>query len=508
MERFGESHNLIKMDIVIDLAPIYYFLQLPPDKMLLSLFFNVGWIPLALVFLHGAWDVWVDYINDQWGSKQKFILLAIDIPRGNTQSPKAVENIFNYLHGFHGSRNFLETYWIGMYQLSMSLEVVSIDGYTQFLVHTPINFRNLVESAFYSQYPDAEITEVDDYASTAPSKYPDDEYDLFGSELILAKGDPLPIKSYEEFMVNMGKPEEQFKDPMALLMDLCSSLRKGEQLWFQIIITPLGFDWMGMAEKEIKKILKEEVVSKKNIADLIIDGVIGLLQGASELIYSMWSDTGEKKKDEKKDEALKMMNLKPKEKKQIEYLQKKVSKIAYKAKMRFIYFSRKEVMVRPKVVNGFMGYMKQFADLDLNNIKPDTDHTMTSTSYFFKSSRLNDRKMKIIRAYKGRSSSRGRTPNILNVEELATLWHFPVESVVKAPLIQKSLGKKSEPPMYLPLYEASTHQEVFGRGGKRRPADDIFTMEGELKPSQSEVVDEEADAANVKGAPPSNLPFD
>jgi hypothetical protein len=122
---------------------------------------------------------------------------------------------------------------------------VSIDGYTQFLIRTPETFRNLVESAIYSQYPDSEITEVDDYTTELPSRFPDDEWDCMGAEFLQANNWVYPIKTYDSFVYQVGPSnEEYFKDPMASLMDLCSSLQVGEQLWYQIILIPEGFDWV------------------------------------------------------------------------------------------------------------------------------------------------------------------------------------------------------------------------------------------------------------------------
>lgn len=434
----------------MDLTPIYNFFAQSPDVVVYQLLVNFGWIPIAIVVIWGGKELWMDFINGRWGNKQKFILLAIDIPRGNAQSPKAVENIFTYLLGAHKTLNFIEQYWEGLYQLSFSLEIVSIDGYTQFLIHTPAQFRNLVESAFYSQYPDAEITEVNDYTEGVPTKFPDEEYDLWGAEFIQTKNPAYPIKVYEEFINTLGAPEEVFKDPMASLMDLCSSLREGEQLWSQLIIQPLGFDWMDIGDKEVSKILQEKVKSKKNIADYIVDGFIFIIEQFSEAIFSMWGDIEEKKKEEKED-AFKMLNLKPQQRKQVEKIYEKVAKSAFNFKHRFIYIAKKEVVNKPKVVNGYVGYIKQFVDLDLNNLKPDMKVTATTASYFWKDRRINNKKNKIIRNYKNRSVSAGRTPGILNIEELATLWHFPLEAVVKAPLIQKAPGRKAEPPMSLPF---------------------------------------------------------
>lgn len=517
-------------EIVIDLSWVWVFLALPVDQMMLKMMTTVGWIPLAVVFLFGAKEIWMDYINGKWGDTQKYTLLAIDIPRGNEQSPKAVENIFTYLQGAHGTKNLIETYWEGQYQLSISLEIVSIDGYTQFLVYTPVSFVSLVESAFYSQYPNAEITEVNDYTEMVPHQFPDDQYDVWGTEFGFAKNYFYPIKTYEEFLHQMGKPEEQFKDPMATLMDLCSSLKKGEQLWWQNIITPLDFKWIDGGNKEIKSILGEKDPEKRNIADGIIDLFMSLLDSFSEMVYSLWADV-EVKKEEKKDEALKMMNLKPIEKKKIEYISKKISKMGFEFKSRFVYIAKKEVMNRPKVVNGFVGFMKQFADLDLNNLKPEITATGTSAHYFFVARRLAAKKNKIVRNYVNRSSSAGKTPGIINIEELATIWHFPIEAVVKAPLIQKSSGRRAEPPATLPFSDETTgdefkyshiadenifanlHDEVNGEHSndddepksvnieKNNTAGSIFTDE------EKKDISNKNEGADKNGTPPSNLPF-
>jgi len=63
-------------------------------------------------------------------------------------------------------------------------------------------------------------------------------------------------------------------------------------------------------------------------------------------------------------------------------------------------------------------------------------------------------------------SGAGRTPGVLNIEELATLWHFPLEANVKAPFIQKAPGRKADAPASLPIFEETTSQslppDIFG----------------------------------------------
>lgn len=496
------------MDIVIDLTPITDFLSLPPSVMAWHFLILFGWIPLAIVFLWGAKELWLYYIQGQWAGTNKFIFLAIDVPKGNEQSPKAVENIFTYLAGAHGSLNLLDIYWDGKFQLGFSLEIVSIEGYTQFIIRTPSQFRNLVESAIYSQYPDAEITEVDDYTEGMPKRFPDEEYDIFGADVIQKEHWVYPIRTYEEFEHTLGEGGVQYKDPMATLMDLCSSLGKGEQLWYQIIIVPQGFDWMGEGHKEISRILGETVEPTKNIVDKIGDTIITLLHDFSEAIYSLWGDIADSAKEEK-DNSMLMMNLKPREKKKVEAINKKVSKNGFAVKMRVVYIAKKEAMNKAKVVNGFFGYTKQFTDFDINNFKPDMDYTATSTSYFFKDSRLNKRKTNIINNYMARDAGAGRVPGIMNTEELASLWHFPIESAVKAPLIQKTPGKKADAPMTLPIGEEIVTEDIM---------EPIFEEEVEVQekvPFKKEADNkkndfnkkEEKNDNQEKGAPPSNLPF-
>ncbi len=491
------------MDIVINLTSISNFFSLPMDIMLWRLFTLIGWIPIAIVFLWGAKEIWLGYIRGKWGEENgKYLILAIDIPRGNELSPKAVENFFTYLGGAHATNSLIEEYWDGQYQLCFSLEIVSLEGYTQFLIHTPVKFRDLVESGIYSQYPDAEITEVNDYTENMPRKFPDDEYDIWGSEFIQTNHWSNPIKTYENFEHQDGSKETQFKDPMALLMDLCSSLKRGEQLWFQLIVKPIGFDWPEEGEKEINKILGEK--PKITFFNDTIDKIMEWIGAFSEAIYKLWGDIPEEKEDSK-DDVFRMMNLKPKEKKQIEAIQEKISKLGFEVKLRAVYIARKEVMNKAKVANGMVGFIKQFALLDLNNLKPDMDMTATRADYFFKERRLNRKKNNIINNYIARDEWAGRLPGVLNIEELATIWHFPVESVVRAPLIQKAPGRKAGPPMELPVGEEIVSEEIL---------DPIFIEEESPSNNISDIIKitkktdkKKSPSPILKGAPPGNLPL-
>ena len=196
-----------------------------------------------------------------------------------------------------------------------------------------------------------------------------------------------------------------------------------------------------------------------------------------------------------------MMNLKPRQKKQVEEIQEKVGKLGFAVKIRYLYIAKKEMMNKNKVAYGFTGYMKQFNFNDLNSYKPDTGDggTITKVQYdrIFGNYRVNLRKNKLMTAYRLRSDARGRLPHILNTEELASIWHFPVEASVKAPLVQKAPGRKAEPPSSLPVSVESTSKDFeLGYPGR---TDNIFAANGKINEDKSE--------ARLKSAPPANLPI-
>jgi hypothetical protein len=436
------------MEITLYLAQYAELLDLPFGQVIYRLFFwYFGWMPFAFVFLWLARELWLDWRSSLWSAKQSYLLLAIDVPNNNAQSPKSVENFFSYLHAAQSGPNLMEKWWEGKYQQSFSFEIVSIEGYIQFLIRVPSGFKDFVMTGLYAQYPDAEISVVNDYVDAAPDRYPDLDKDLWGSDFLLTGPQAMPIKVYKEFEHMLGAPEMTYRDTMASLMDVMSSLGPGEQLWYQIIATPTGFDWLKDSAATIDKlagIKKKASPFSKTLFGKILVGVGKLAES-----LNPWNVTI--KKAPEKDKEVSWMNMHPKTKRQIDAIQMKATKIGYSIKIRAIYLADKNVMNRAKGVSGFVGYMKQFAALDLNGFMPDGKSTATSTAYFRAAPRVNKRKNRIISSYKNRSSSVGKAPYVLNVEELATIWHFPIDAVVKAPLLQRASSRKVEAPMSLPF---------------------------------------------------------
>jgi hypothetical protein len=116
----------------------------------------------------GSFFYWLDYINDKFVKEIKWSLLEIKFPQETVKSPKAMEQFFSGLHAVQRRLKFKDKYIRGEIPTWFSIEIIGKEGKIYIFVRTPEKFRNLVESQIYAQYPDAEISEVEDYVNNLP----------------------------------------------------------------------------------------------------------------------------------------------------------------------------------------------------------------------------------------------------------------------------------------------------------------------------------------------------
>lgn len=399
-----------------------------------------GWIPLVFLFWEAAKLVWLAQRQFRWAKMQKYVLLSIDVPKGNEQSPKAVENVFAHFYGMKTGANFKEKWWIGKFQLSLSAEIVSYGGDIQFYIRTPVRYRDMVEAAVFSQYPDAEITEAEDYTLSLPKNFPSPTHTAFGCDFKMDKDAMFPIRTYPQFEHGLTG---EFKDPMSLVMEAFGRVPKGEVLALQILITPTGDDWRKEANMKLQGMLGKKVSPKKGLVEEGADFIVGL---AGEAIGHVLGPGGEKK-EVKKDEPLRMLNLSPGERRVIENVEYKLAKTGFLCKLRYIQVGPRETF-RNKF-GEIKGFLRQFAALDSNAFGV-VGTTIPSDDYFWDRWAQPGKQRRIVRSYAARDGRYGGGKYALNIEELATLWHFPVKEV-KAPAIRKTEAKTAEPPRGLPM---------------------------------------------------------
>ena len=372
-----------------------------------------------------------------------------------------------------------------------------MEGYIQFLIRTEEEYRDLLEAAIYAQYPEAEITEVEDYVGNIPHKYPDDKYEIFGFEFILEAANVYPIRTYQEFEHSISK-DVVFNDPLAAILENFSRIGAGENFWIQIIVEPsTSTTWKEEGIKEAKKIIADQ--GEKPKTETIISKIGDIPRKVAQEVMNAWDGTWEQSETADKDSPrpATMMDLTPGLRNTIEALEEKISKNGFETKIRALYAARKEVFNPNKCVSGYIGAMKQFFNSNRNGFRPTG---FTKANYAFKKMRTKAIKNNFMYAFKKRKPKRGVSPFILNTEELATIWHFPL-AFVKTPLIQKTASKKAEPPIGLPLesiMDLPVNEEEVGQ----TPTSDrlITDASGEIKTESDYLPDsaKEEDSLELK----------
>lgn len=403
---------------------------------------------MLIVLIHGFWLLWVQSRQEKFAAGISYTILALDIPRLNEQTPKAVEQIFSHLSGAYSGLDKFEKYWLGKFQPTFSFELVSIGGYIQYLVHCPKKFRDLVESSIYAQYPDAEITEVVDYTDKVPTTFPHPDWDCFGTEFVLKKPGAYPIRTYEQFEHSAAEVMT-FKDPMSSVLEVFSQLKPGEQMWFQILVTPTDESWQKKGEEIVDKILGRKKPVKQSMIGEVVTAPFWIVKEAG----AQLAGVGSAEAAEKKPEQPKMMALSPGEREVLELVQRKLSKIGFMCKMRVVYAGRRDVFTKGRYVS-LKGAMSQYSAVHMNAFKGYGPVTPKG-DYFWQRWSENTLKGKLVRNFKNRSGN-GAPRFPLNIEELATIYHFPM-STVKAPLVKKTDSKRAEPPHSLPTEEHFPH---------------------------------------------------
>ncbi|MDD3729130.1 MAG: hypothetical protein PHH50_02320 [Candidatus Pacebacteria bacterium] len=417
------------------------------------------WIPLPyflwkwFLFFWGWWRT-----LHIWVPGQKPIVLDIKIPASGVKPIRAMEIVMSELYqAIYRPPDTWEKWIEGQTQLSYSFEVVSIEGEIHFIIRLRgRQMRNAIESVIFSQYPDAEIAEIDDYVKNIPSDIPNNEWDLWGSNYVLARPSPYPIRTYDFFETEKEPTEEKIIDPMSSLLEAMAKIGKGEQLWLQIIAKPISErDFPNMKYwSEIKEI-KEELSRRKKITPpsrpIILEVIDFLLTGKMPGV----------KKEEEKEIVPPEMKLTPGERDILAAVEKKESKLSFKTVIRFIYLGKKDFFFKPhgRII---FSYFASFSSPTGNSLVPKGQPIMTKIkkSWFlpinlFAKRRLYLRKRKLFRFYKWREDpfyprATEEGTFVLSTEELATIFHFPAKGTTLAPLVPKTDMKKGEAPSSLP----------------------------------------------------------
>ena len=405
---------------------------------IISFLLSIWWIytPILLYFLFIY--VFKEYTHSKYTSSLEWTLLEIKGPKEAKQGPKAMEVVFTALHGIQEPPRWQKAFFYGEVQAWYSFEIVGKDKGIHFYIRTLKKFKNLVESHLYAQYPNSEITEVlEDHISVLPPVFKENGYDIFGTEYILAKEDAYPIRTYVQFEeLNPGREPEDIRriDPLASITEILASLNPNEYIGIQILASPTGDDWVKKGQEVIDKILGKTPKPQATFMSQVISFIDTLIPGGV-------NPTESPKEEKKKDQTPGQYEI-------LKAVEASLSKFGYEVGIRIIYGAPKDVFQRARM-SEIGGAFKQFNTYNLNGFKWNMK-AATLARWPFKTWKVFLKKKMLLENYRERSFLGIQKRMILNVEELATVFHFPDFSV-KTPLIPRIEAKKGEPPVELPI---------------------------------------------------------
>lgn len=358
------------------------------------------WIPIVLVL---GYLTWRNYRQIEAVKSVESTLLILEIPKTNDKKELAAEQLFASLHGI--LRDKAELKASGGLQEHLSFEIASTNGQIRFYVWVPISLQSFVEGQIYSQYPSVQIHEADhDYVVNERQHSV-----VYTSEITLAASEFLPIKSFQSFEV----------DPLAGITGTLAKLETtGEEVWIQVLARPIADDWHKATDRWIKSVKNSNPFS-------FLTGSGGFdYKFFAGLLEALWKPPEGGTPGAPKE-------LSDRDKTRISEAEKKATKLGYKVKIRLAYLGESQTNAKLRM-QAIVGTFKQFNSTNLNAFK------MTKASFNKEDLARYKSRLFIDNGY------------ILNIEELASVFHLP-HTNVETPNIVWASAKTAEPPAKLPI---------------------------------------------------------
>lgn len=189
------------------------------------------------------------------------VLLEVKMPHHVEKTPRAMEQVLTSFWIRAGTTTFIDRGYYGGVTPYTSLEICSFGGEIHFFIWCRKTYRNVLEAAMYSQYPEVEIEEVEDYASKF--EYDPQKHHCFVTDYVYANNhqgtatDVYTIKTYHDFEID-EEIEEFSVDPYGSVLEVLSTMNQDEQAWIQIVLRGnFKKDWQEEMHHEVEKIREE-----------------------------------------------------------------------------------------------------------------------------------------------------------------------------------------------------------------------------------------------------------
>lgn len=343
----------------------------------------------------------------EWYEAKKNIVLSILVPKENEKKPIAAEQMFASLHGIFKPEN--------KFQDQISFEIVSKDKYIQFYVCLPNYMKDFVEGQIYAQYPDVEIYEANDYTMEKI------ENNFVASALLeLNKSDVYPLKTFPNFEV----------DPLAAITGVLSKVDGGEQIWIQTIVKPVSDAWQLKGVSHVAALKSGQSVGKASTFNKVAKSGVKLF---SEIFKTLFFPSATPSVEVEK-------QLSGPEQEALKEIERKSTKLGFATKIRVVAIAKDSYTAKNKIET-LVGAYKQYSTTNLNALVLRKIYLNNPTIENYRKRKFYDDGF------------------ILNIEELASLYHLPT-IMVETPNIVWAGSKKGEPPSNLPVVGTVSNDDL------------------------------------------------
>jgi hypothetical protein len=336
---------------------------------------------------------------------------------GNTkeqwqQEIGAMEQMLTTLCGIREKKSMF--YQLIHSQPHFVLELVNPAGNEEifFYMAIPKRFREAVEKQIHSYFPNASLEKVPDYTIFTPGG-------ATAAAILTLKNKPaLPVRTYMAMHV----------DPLNELSNALSKLEtEKEGAVIQLVIRPAGNEW-----RRTGRTMAHKMQQGKRLKDVHHDSFIGNVskevgKGVADVLLP---NSGNKGNDPYSDKD-KTFQLTPEEQEVVKSLEQKASKNGFEVNIRLLASALTEERSE-EILAHLENAFSQFENPSTNHfiVKKRTKNKKVAFNYIFRNFEEDDKM-------------------ILNVEELASIFHLPI-STTETPKIKWLKAGAAPPPVNVP----------------------------------------------------------
>lgn len=312
-----------------------------------------------------------------------------------------METVFSTLGSLRAQKGF--GVWLSGRSDAFSFEIVSAKDKISFYVSCPTSALAFVEEQIHAQYPDAQIDPVSDYNIFAPTGV------VLASYLTLRRESFFPIKSYRGLET----------DSINSLTNTLSKIETGDGASIQYIVRSAEKSWRSEGIRVAKAMQQGKKLSDAKKTKSLIGTIGGGLQDAVTV----------KKSEDKKPDSYKLSS---REEEMVKGIEEKAAKAGLDVNIRIV-VSAKTPEKAQQYLNDILNAYGQFNIYEYGN-------SFVKNMPRFQKHVIRDF---IYRHFDDKFKS------VLNAEELATLFHFPLPST-ETPKINWLTARRALPPPNIP----------------------------------------------------------